>query len=398
MFEGIQAAPPDAIFGLKEAYREDPNPDKINLTVGVYQDETGATPVFDTVKLAEARLLEEETSKSYLSIDGSPEYAKAVQALVLGTDHEVVTSGRAATAQTPGGTGALRVAGDLIRRVRGDARIWLSEPTWANHPQIYGAAGLAVERYPYYDAETNGLAIDALLTALAEIPSGDVVLLHGSCHNPTGVDPTPEQWAAISDVVATRGLFPLVDFAYQGLGDGLREDTAGLLALCKPETEMMIASSFSKNFGVYNERVGALTVVTPSAEDAAATLSHTKKVIRANYSNPPAHGARVVTTVLNDDKLRPRWEGEVQAMCDRINQMRRGLVEALAKAGVKRDVSFIARQRGMFSYSGLTKAQAQALREEHSVYILDSGRINVAGLNEGNLAAVAQAIAAVLGE
>jgi aspartate aminotransferase len=396
MFEKLKMAPPDAIFGLKEAYKKDPNPAKVNLTIGVYQDEAGQTPIFRAVKLAEARLLEEETSKSYLSIDGSPEYAAAVQELVLGPDHEVIASKRAVTAQTPGGTAALRVGAEFIKQINPDTRIWVSDPTWPNHPQVFGAAGLTIERYPYFDPAANGLAFDDMLAALGQIPAGDVVLLHGSCHNPTGADPMPDQWARIADVVEERALLPFVDFAYQGLGDGLREDTAGILTLCRPGCEMLIASSFSKNFGLYSERVGALTVITPSKEAAEAALSHVKKCIRANYSNPPAHGAKVVTTVLNDPKLRAQWESEVQAMCDRINEMRRLFVETLATKGLTRDFSFIERQRGVFSFTGLTKEQAQVLREKHSIYVLDDGRINVAGMNEANIDAICQAIADIL--
>jgi aspartate/tyrosine/aromatic aminotransferase len=396
MFEKLEQAPPDAIFGLKEAYKNDPNPDKVNLTVGVYQDEEGQTPIFRTVKLAEARLLEEEETKSYLNIDGSAAYSAAVQELVFGPDHEAIASGRAVTAQTPGGTAALRVGAEFLKRIKPGMRIWMSDPTWPNHPNVFGAAGLDLATYPYFDPTTNGLAFDEMIAALEEIPGGDVVLLHGSCHNPTGADPTPKQWARIADVIAERDLLPFVDFAYQGLGDGLREDAAGILTLCRPGSEMLIASSFSKNFGLYNERVGALTVVTPSAEAARSAISHVKKCIRANYSNPPSHGAAIVIDVLNDPGLRAQWEGEVQAICARINRMRKLFVQKLAARGVARDFSFIERQRGIFSYTGLTKEQAQALREEHSVYILDSGRMNVAGMNEGNIDAICRAIAEVL--
>jgi aspartate/tyrosine/aromatic aminotransferase len=396
MFETLEKAPPDAIFGLKEAYKKDSNPNRVDLTIGVYQDDAGTTPIFRTVKLAEARLLEEETDKSYLGIDGSPEYAAVVQELIFGAGHEVITSERAATAQTPGGTAALRVGAEFIKRIKPNARIWLSDPTWPNHPQVFGAAGLAVETYPYFDSAANGIVFDEMVAALKGIPAGDIVLLHGSCHNPTGADPTPEQWTQIADAIAKRGLIPFIDFAYQGLGDGLREDTAGILTLCRPENEMLIASSFSKNFGLYSERVGAMTVVTPSAKAAQAALSHVKKCIRANYSNPPSHGASIVITVLSDPELRTQWESEVQSMCDRIHRTRRLFVETLAAKGVTRDFSFIERQRGIFSYTGLTKEQAQELREKHSIYILDSGRMNVAGMNESNIDAICQAIADVL--
>jgi aspartate/tyrosine/aromatic aminotransferase len=288
------------------------------------------------------------------------------------------------------------VGADFIKRIKPDARIWLSDPTWANHPQIMSAAGLSFEKYPYFDPATNGLAFEKMLAALEQIPAGDIVLLHGCCHNPTGADPTPEQWAKIADVIAEGSLVPFIDFAYQGLADGLREDATGILTVCRPGSEMLISNSFSKNFGLYNERVGALTVVTPSPEAAQASISHVKKCIRANYSNPPSHGASIVIAVLNDPELRAQWEGEVQAMCDRINGLRTLFVQTLASKGVERDFSFIERQRGMFSFSGLTKEQAQALREKHSVYILDSGRMNVAGMNADNIDAICEAVASVL--
>lgn len=396
MFEKLEMAPPDAIFGLEEAFSKDLNPAKVNLTVGVYQDESGQTPVFHAVKLAEARMLEEETSKSYLSIEGSPAFAAAVQELTFGAGHEIVSSGRAATAQTPGGTGGLRIAGELIKRVKPDARIWISDPTWPNHPNIFGAAGLEIETYPYFDPHTNSVSLDAMIAALEQAPQGDVVLLHGCCHNPTGADPSQEQWARIADVLEARGLLPLVDFAYQGLAEGMREDAAGVLTLCRPGREVLIVNSFAKNFGLYNERTGALTVVTPSRETAQITLSHVKKCIRANYSNPPAHGAAIIITILDDPHLRATWEEEVQALCERINTMRRRFVKALEARGVKRDFSFIEQQRGMFSFTSLTHEQVQALRETYGVYLVGSGRINVAGLNEKNLDTVCEAIAAVL--
>jgi aspartate aminotransferase len=396
MFNRLEKAPPDPILGLQEAFDRDPNPAKINLSVGVYKDDHGNTPIFRSVKHAEAQILEQEESKEYLGIPGSSEYARAVQGLVLGPGHEAIASGRAVTAQAPGGTGGLRVAGDLIKRVYPQARVWVSEPTWPNHLNVFRAAGLAAERYPYYDAATHGLDLERMLAALREIPEGDIVLLHGCCHNPTGVDPTPEEWTQIGDVLAEQGLLPLVDLAYQGLGDGLREDAAGTLSLCRPGQELLVVNSFSKNFGLYMERVGALTIVAASSQAAEAALSHTKQCIRANYSNPPAHGAAIVTMVLEDSALRAEWEGEVKRMRDRIHRMRCLFVETLAAMGVQRDFRFVERQRGMFSYSGLTRDQVQALRERHSVYALDSGRINVAGMTEANMGALCRAIADVL--
>jgi aspartate aminotransferase len=396
MFNRLDVAPPDPILGLEEAFNRDANPAKINLSVGVYKDGNGNTPVFDTVKRAEEIILRDETSKTYLGIDGMPEYAAAVQALVFGADHPIVTGRLAVTADTPGGTGGLRVAADFVKRVSPHATIWVSQPTWPNHPNVFRAAGLAVETYPYFNAADNSLALDAMLTALSQLPAGDVVVLHGSCHNPTGIDPTPEQWTSIAGVVEERKLLPLVDFAYQGLAEGLRADAAGILALWQPGRELMVASSFSKNFGLYNERVGALTLVADSPPAAQAALSHIKTCIRANYSNPPAHGAKIVTTILRSPELSSEWEAEVAAMRHRIWKMRRSFVAGLAALGVTRDFSYIERQHGMFSFTGLTKDQVRRLREEYSIYIVDSGRINVAGMTEANLPILCKAIAAVL--
>jgi len=396
MFETLDTAPADPILGLTAAFKQDATPGKINLGVGVYKDANGNTPISDSVKQAEDQLLSAEVTKTYLAIEGAPEYAAAVQDLLFGAAHDFVTSQCAVTAHTPGGTGALRVAGDFMHRMFPKARIWLSDPTWANHPKIFQAAGLQVETYPYFDTATNGLAFDAMLSALEKIPAGDVVLLHGCCHNPTGVDPSAQQWRQIAALVAERRLLPLIDFAYQGLGDGLEEDAGGLLELCRPGAELLIASSFSKNFGLYNERAGALTLVGANAEAAATALGHLQICIRTNYSNPPAHGAAIVTAVLQNDRLRARWEGEVAAMRNRINDMRRLFVDTLKTKGIERDFSFITRQRGMFSFSGLTPQQVEALRQQYAIYIVGSGRINVAGMTEDNMDALCNALAAVL--
>jgi aspartate/tyrosine/aromatic aminotransferase len=396
VLDKLEMAPPDPIFDLKEMFNQDPHPAKINLIVGVYKDDDGNTPILRSVKRAEDRILREERSKNYLRIHGSAEYAAAVQELLFGPDHEVIVNKRAVTAHTPGGTGALRVAGDFIKRIRPDTRVWVSEPTWPNHPNVFGASGLAVKTYPYFDPTTNALALDRMLDALKEIPEGNVVLLHGCCHNPTGVDPSPKQWTQIADLIEERNLVPLVDFAYQGFADGIRKDAAGIMALCRPSQEMLIANSFSKNFGLYNERVGALTVVTSSSETAEKALSHVKRCIRTNYSNPPAHGAAIVTTVLNDPELRAQWEQEVKAMRGRINRMRHLLADTLATKGANHDFSFIKRQRGLFSFSGLTREQVDILREKYSIYMVRSGRINVAGITTSNIDRICQSIAEVL--
>ena len=396
MFETINPAPEDAILGLTVAFQKDSNPNKVNLGVGVYKDGSGQTPVLSTVKEAEERLLRSEATKSYLPIDGLAAYAALSQQIVLGSEHDILSAGRAATVQTPGGTGALRVAADFVRRIFPNATVWLSDPTWPNHPNVFGSAALQVQTYPYFEAETNGVAFDRMMAALETIPKGDVLLLHGCCHNPTGADFSPQQWQAVAAVCADRGILPLLDFAYQGFGDGLDEDAAGVRIVAEHCRELLVATSYSKNFGLYNERVGALTLVADSAEAADAANSHMKICVRTNYSNPPAHGGQIVAEILGDPELRQRWEVELAEMRNRINDMRHLFVETLDQRGAGRDFSFIARQRGMFSYSGLTSAQVQALRERHSVYIVGSGRINVAGMTEANMDYLCEAIADIL--
>ena len=389
-------APADPIMGLSAAFKSNENPNKINLSVGVYQDASGQTPVLAAVQTAQERVLAAEKTKSYLSIEGSSEYGAVVRELILGVGHEA--AGRAITVQSPGGTGALRLAGDFLAQNLGDRPIpiWISEPTWANHPKIFASAGLQVETYSYFDAGTNSLDADALLAALGQIPAGHVVLLHGCCHNPTGCDPAPDLWRQIAEVVTERGLLPLVDFAYQGFGDGLDEDATGLRAICDTGCELLVASSFSKNFGLYNERVGALTLIGADADAAERALSHLKIAARTSYSNPPAHGAAMVCEILGDAVLRRQWEGELAEMRERINRVRQRLVARLSEQGVERDFSFIERQRGMFSFSGLNAEQVEVLREQYAIYIVAGGRINVAGLTEDNLDYFCSAVAAVL--
>ncbi len=396
MFTQLEMAPADPILGLEEAFKKDPNPRKVNLGVGVYKDESGSTPIFEAVKKAEQIILAQEKTKNYLPINGSPEYAKAVQNLVLGADTPILSAGRATTVHTPGGTGGLRVAADFLKKVKPDAKVWISSPTWPNHPNIFRTAGLAVETYPYYDSAANRLGFETMLNAIQQIPNGDVLLLHGSCHNPTGSDPTPAQWAQIAEVVTARKLLPLIDFAYQGLGEGLRQDAAGVEILAAAAPELLIASSFSKNFGLYNERVGALTLVAENTTAASAALSHLKICVRVNYSNPPAHGANIVTTILQTPELQAAWQAEVATMCQRIQQMRRLFVQGLAAEGVQRDFSFIESQHGMFSYTGLNKEQVKTLREQYSIYMVETGgRINVAGMTPANIPVISKAIAAV---
>jgi len=385
MFETLAVAPPDPILGLIEAFQNDSRAIKINLGVGVYQDEQGGTPILASVKEAERRILVGETTKSYLGIGGHPTYGQLVQQLI-----------RAATLQAPGGTGALRVAADFLHQMFPGTRVWCSQPTWANHQAIFQAAGLETATYAYFAAERNALDFEAMLADLNHAQTGDVVLLHACCHNPTGIDPSPKQWQRIADLVAAHRLLPLVDFAYQGFGDGLQEDAAGLRTLVRSGCELLVASSFSKNFGLYRERVGALTVVAGTPGQAEAAGSQLQRAIRANYSNPPAHGAAIVQTVLEDAELRPQWETEVAAMRGRIQSMRRLLVDTMRGQGVPRDFSFLREQRGMFSFSGLSPEQADELRQRHAIYMVRSGRINVAGITPANVGRLCAAIAQVL--
>jgi aspartate/tyrosine/aromatic aminotransferase len=396
MFEKLQMAPADPILGLTEAFNNDPNPNKINLGVGVYKDESGTTPILACVKAAEGRILKAETTKSYLPIPGGAEFAAATQQLLFGAGSDIITNGKAATVQTPGGTGALRIAGEFLKKIRPDAKLWLSNPTWANHIGVFEEAGFQLQKYPYYDADDKCIDFEAMINALKAIGQGDIVLLHACCHNPTGIDPTLEQWEKILDVVSQQKFTPLLDFAYQGLANGIEEDAAGLRLFCDSGFEMLIASSFSKNFGLYKERVGALTVVCDSANTAQNVLSHIKIRIRRNYSNPPSHGAAIVSTIMNDPQLRTQWEAEVATIRERIRRMRELFVKTLKEKGVQRDFSFITKQNGMFSFSGLTKDQVNQLREKYSVYIVGSGRINVAGMTPNNMDRLCEAIADVL--
>ena len=389
-------APPDPILGLAEAFRNDPREGRINLSSGVFVDATGKTPVLPTVIEAERRLAAAAGTKLYRPIDGDVAYRDAVRALALGADHEAVTSGRALATQTPGGTGGLRVAADLLRQTGAGETLWMSDPTWPNHPQLFTAAGFKVRSYPYADPSGRRIDEAAMLDALRGASPGDIVLLHGACHNPTGVDPSLALWKQIGDVIEERRLLPLVDLAYQGFGDGLDEDAAGLRELLRPGAELLVSTSFSKTFSLYAERVGALIVVAGSAADAAAVQSHVKIAIRVNYSNPPAHGGDIVRTILGDETLRAQWEVELAGMRDRINDNRTALVAALEARSIPGDWSAIASQRGMFALLGLTTHQVARLKDEHAVYVVGRGRINVAGFTSANLDPFADALAEVL--
>jgi aspartate aminotransferase/aromatic-amino-acid transaminase len=396
MFEHIQAAPADPILGLNDAYKKDPNPNKINLGVGVFKDEQGNTPILNAVKQAEKRLLAEETTKNYLSIEGAPAYRSAVQTLLFGHNHPIITKQLAQTAHTPGGTGALRVAAEFIKKHLPEATIWVSNPTWANHQSVFQSVGLEVGSYAYYDANAKSLDFEAMLASLSQVPEGDVVLFHGCCHNPTGIDPTPEQWYQLAKLCSKQGFLPLFDFAYQGFGQGLQEDAQGLRTFLEYVPEMLIASSFSKNFGLYNERVGALTILCETTEQADTAFTQIKRCIRTNYSNPPSHGSAVVAEILNDKALYTLWESELKAMRLRIHEMRSLFVNTLRAKGVNQDFSFISHQQGMFSFSGLTPEQVSQLRKEYGIYIVGSGRISVAGMTHDNMGPLCDGIAAVL--
>lgn len=396
MFDSISPAPPDAILGLTDAFHADPNPKKINLGVGVFVDAEGKTPILESVKRAELRLLETEKTKSYLPISGSPAYAAGIQDLLLGTHHPVRSAKAIRTAQTPGGTGALRVGADFLQRFRPGATVWVSNPTWANHKAIFSAAGLAVKEYPYYDPASKGLDVDGMMSALAAVPATDIVLLHVCCHNPTGVDPDAAQWEAITRLAAEKGWLPFFDFAYQGFGRGIAEDRQPLLTMADTGLEFVVASSCSKNFGLYNERTGAFSLIATSAAAAEAAFSHVKTAIRSNYSNPPRHGGAIVETILSDAELHAEWVSELDAMRSRIHQLRQQLVNGLQSRGVDRDFSFITRQMGMFSFSGLTDAQVKTLRDDHSIYMVGGGRINIAGITASALDPLCDAVAAVL--
>ncbi|MDH3345642.1 MAG: aspartate/tyrosine/aromatic aminotransferase [Kiritimatiellaceae bacterium] len=388
MWKDIEPAPADAILGLTEAFKSDTRDSKVNLGVGVYKDEEGHTPILTAVKKAEALLLESENTKGYLPIAGEAAYGAEVQKLIFGE-----TSDRAATIHTPGGTGALRVAADLLARFSSKT-IWVSNPTWANHNNIFSAAGLTVKSYPYYDANTKALDVEGFFAALETVPADDCVLLHACCHNPSGVDISGDQWKTVASIAQKRGFSVLLDFAYQGFGESIEADRVGVEALFAAEgVEFFVASSFSKNFGLYRERTGALTAVGIDSNAASVAMSHLKATARVLYSNPPAHGGMIVTTILQNKELCALWKSELDAMRVRIAQVRIALAEGLRERDVPMDCSFMTQQKGMFSFSGLSKEQVNFLKEEKAIYIVGSGRINVAGLTPGNIADVCDAIA-----
>jgi aromatic-amino-acid transaminase len=396
LLSGVELAPRDPILGVTEAFNADQNPRKVNLGVGVYCDENGKVPLLECVKRAERELTELAAPRSYLPIDGIPAYDREVRAMLFGRDSDVIATGRAVTVQAVGGTGALKVGADFLRRFAPGAQVWISDPSWENHRALFEGAGFTVNTYAYFDATTHGLDFAGMIAALEQIPAGSVVVLHACCHNPSGVDPTPAQWPRIIDLVRARGLVPFLDIAYQGFGDGIDADGSVVRAFAATPGPLLVASSFSKSFSIYGERVGALSVVADDKDEAARVLSQVKRTIRANYSNPPTHGGQIVATVMCSTELRALWEAELAAMRNRIKLMRALLVERLHEQVPQRDFRFILAQRGMFSYSGLTKAQVLALRDDFSIYAIDTGRICVAALNSRNVEVVAAAIAKVV--
>jgi aromatic-amino-acid transaminase len=386
----------DPILGLNEAFAADTRANKVNLGVGVYCDDDGKIPLLAAVKQAEAKRNAAASARGYLPIDGIAAYNLAVQTLLFGADSPLVAQKRVAAVQALGGTGALKVGADLLRRFVPDAQVWISDPSWENHRALFESAGFTVNTYPYYDPVNHGVRFDAMLAEMRKMPAQSIVVLHACCHNPTGVDLTDAQWTQVVEACAAGRLIPFLDIAYQGFGDGIEPDAAAVRRFAASGMDFLVSSSFSKSFSLYGERVGALSVVAQDKDEAARLLSQLKRVVRTNYSNPPTHGGSVVTTVLNTPELRALWEQELAGMRDRIRQMRTGLVERLAARGVKRDFSFVARQRGMFSYSGLTSPQVDRLRDEYGIYAVSTGRICLAALNSRNIDAVADAIAAVI--
>jgi aromatic-amino-acid transaminase len=393
-FDAIGRVPGDPILGLMEAYAQDSNPRKFDLGVGVYKDAQGLTPIPEAVKIAEARLVESQDTKTYIGGHGNPLFGKVINELVLGADSKLIAEQRAGATQTPGGTGALRLAADFIAQCLPGKGVWLSNPTWPIHETIFATAGVKVSHYPYVGSD-NRLDVDAMLAVLNEVPNGDVVLLHACCHNPTGFDLSHDDWQRVLDVVRRRNLLPLIDFAYQGFGDGLEQDAWSTRLFAAQVPELLITSSCSKNFGLYRDRTGALIVCAKSADKLIDIRSQLANIARNLWSTPPDHGAAVVATILADPELKARWADEVEAMRLRIAQLRSGLVEALEPHGLRERFAHIGVQRGMFSYTGLSPEQVKQLREHHSVYMVSSGRANVAGIDATRLALLAEAIANV---
>ncbi len=396
LFSSVELAPRDPILGLYETFNADTRPTKVNLGVGVYFTEEGKIPLLGAVQIAEKQILENPKSRGYLPIEGIATYNSAVQTLLFGKDTAIVANKRAATFEGLGGTGALKIGADFIKRLKPHAEVFISDPSWENHRGLFEGAGFSVINYPYYDPQTRGVNFTAMTAYLNTLAEDSVIVLHACCHNPTGADMTTEQWKAIVEICRNKGLIPFLDMAYQGFAEGIFEDGIAVRLFADSGLSFFISSSFSKSFSLYGERVGALTIVTQNADETLRVASQVKRVIRTNYSNPPTHGGAIVSAVLNSNELRTMWEEELSHMRDRIKQMRDQLISELKAAGAQKDFSFIAQQRGMFSYTGLSKDQVDHLIADHGVYAVSTGRICVASLNTKNVGHVAKSIAAVL--
>lgn len=396
MFESLKPVAMDPILGLMAAYRADTRTNKIDLGIGVYMNDRGHTPVMTSVKEAETQLMQLETTKSYQGIAGDPDYNQRIIELLFGADHSILNSGRIKSIQAPGGSGALRVGAEVIQRARPEAKLWVGVPTWPNHIPLLGGAGFEIEEYPYYNRDNHQIETEAMMETLRQVPAGDMVLLHGCCHNPTGADLTHEQWDIIADLALERGFIPFIDTAYQGLGDGLDEDAYGLRMMAERLPELVVASSCSKNFGLYRERTGSITFIADSAEQADIVASQAMSVARQIYSMPPAHGALLVSLILGDQQLRANWEAELTEVRERIQSMRTLLADNIQNNAAGKDFSHIKQQRGMFSFLGLNTAQLDQLREEYGVYIVSSSRVNLAGINSSNIDYLSSSIMSVL--
>jgi len=396
VFDELKALPPDAILGIMALFRADQHPGKIDLSVGVYQDDSGNTPVLECVKRAERAIIDEQKTKTYVAISGNPVFNRSVEELLFGAGSKVLTSGRVATVQAPGGSGALSVADHLVNRAKPGARVLLSDPSWPNHLPLLKLSGLKLEQYPYYDYDRHRIDFDAMIEKIDDAKRGDLLLLHGCCHNPSGADLSHEQWRVLAELCARRGIVPFIDFAYQGLAKGIEEDAYGVRIMAETVPEFIVVSSYSKNFGLYRERVGACSVVCAKPGHRDDILSNLMNVARSIYSMPPDHGAAIVARVLSDPELRKQWVAELDAMRDRLNGLRRLLVDELAKRKTATDFSFIANECGMFSFLGISKEQVVRLREEFHVYMVESSRINIAGVNSKNVDYIADSIAAIV--
>ena len=396
MFASLNALAPDPILGLIAKARKDTNPQKVDLGVGVYKDESGATPIMSAVKCAEQKCIDVEQSKAYIGPAGPEAFGAGIKELMFGRQHTALKDDRVRTVLTPGGCGALRVGAEFLKRCSENATIWVSDPTWANHIPLLGNAGLKLAEYPYYEAGSKHIKFDEMMSALVNAGQGDIVLLHGCCHNPCGADLSEAQWRDITALAAKNGFLPFIDLAYQGFGRGLDEDAYGVRHMSEQLPELIVASSCSKNFGLYRERVGALSLLGGNAAQANAGITHINNVVRGNYSMPPSHGGAIVGEILGDQALRQEWETELTLMRKRINGLRVLLADKLAAQGVDRDFSFIAKQRGMFSFLGLSSAQVDQLREDFSIYMVSSSRVNIAGISQSNIDYLVASLAAVI--